>query len=503
MTTAALTPIAPPIAASPTSPVIPPLSTYSTGTPQLDLVLGGGFPAASTTIVAGLPGTGKTILAEQFLFTNATPQAPALYLTSLSEPLEKLVRYVQQFSFFDRDRLRAAIHYQDIGEAISRDGIASLPVLVETLLVERAAAFLVVDSFKALHDLSGDTNAFRTALFDLGRVLASTGVTALLVGEYSPEEIAALPEFAVADGVVELTNRAHGMRYERTVRVHKLRGAATLPGEHSFRIGPDGLLVYPRLTGAGDPERVASDTRVSTGVTPLDAMLEGGPFEGTATLVAGPTGVGKTTLGLQFLAEGARCGEPGLLVQFQESPSQVVRLFRNLGVDAVALAGDGLITTLHVTPLEINLVELLGEIRALVQRHHVRRIVVDALGDMQDAAIERDRFRAAVWTLMRFLGGSAVTGLFLAETPFRSDETARSSVTQGDVSYMADNLLLLRHQRPPRDGYDRTVEVLKSRGSPHDSAERPFLIDSTGWVVSASRAAPAVSSDAPAGSVAA
>jgi len=160
---------------------------HSTGAAALDLVLGGGLLPASTTVVAGLPGTGKTVLAEQFLFANASADTPALYLSTLSEPLEKLVRYLQGFSFFDPALLPGAIHYQDIGAAMSQRGVEALPTIVEELVAEREAAFLVIDSFKALHDLSADPVAFRVALFELARVLNTAGVTALLVGEYGAD----------------------------------------------------------------------------------------------------------------------------------------------------------------------------------------------------------------------------------------------------------------------------------------------------------------------------
>ena len=175
---------------------------YTTGVDALDLVLGGGLPAGSTTIIAGLPGTGKTVLAEQFLFANATEATPALYLTTMSEPLEKIIRYLQRFSFFDPERLPSAIHYQDIGQVIRTRGIEALPLVVEELIADHGAVFVVIDSLKATHDLCRDPVAFRIALFDLGRVLTAAGTTALLVGEYGPTDIATLPEFAVADGVV-------------------------------------------------------------------------------------------------------------------------------------------------------------------------------------------------------------------------------------------------------------------------------------------------------------
>lgn len=451
---------------------------YSTGSPALDAVLGGGLQAGSTTVVAGLPGTGKTILAEQFLFANAADERPALYLTTLSEPLEKTVRYLQRFSFFDPARLPGAIHYQDVGQTIRDRGIAALPELIEELVARWGAAFVVVDSFKALHDLSPEPVAFRAALFDLARVFTAAGTTALLLGEYGSAEIASLPEFAVADGVVELANRTHGVRDERTVRVHKLRGAAPLPGEHSYRITGDGLQVFPRLVGDAVRQASYRDERIPSGVPGLDVLLGGGVWRGATTLVAGPTGVGKTMLSLRFLLAGAEAGEPGVLVSFQETPASLRRVLDGFGVGAREMEARGLLRILYVPPLELDMVELFGQIQRLVGETAARRIVVDALGDLHEAALDRSRFRALIWSLVQHLRLVGVTGMLLLETRF--DNALIDAAGQGEVSYLADNMLVLRYERPLPEGYDRVLEVVKTRGSGHVPGPRPFSIAADG-----------------------
>lgn len=458
------------------------LPAHTTGSPALDRVLGGGVPSASTTIVAGLPGTGKTTLAEQILFANASEHLPALYLTTLSEPLAKTVRYLQRYAFFDPSMVPGVIHYQDIGEAIRTRGIAVLPELVEDLVIERGASLLVIDSFKALHDLAPDPSAFRAALFDLGRVLTASGVTAMLLGEYNAAEIASLPEFAVADAVVELSNRSHGVRDERVIRVHKLRGAAYLPGEHTFRITEGGIEVFPRLVGAEVAQAGFAEEQVPTGVPGLDELMDGGPWRGGATLVAGPTGIGKTMLGLRFLLTGIEAGEPGLLVSFQESPRRLARLLRGFGADLEDLERRGLLRVVYLAPLEIDLVELFGHVTEVMRQGHARRLVIDALNDMEEAAVDRGRFRATLWSYWQYLGLHGATGLFLVETPLEH-QTLLPTGSAG-VSYMADALILLRYLEDPSGPTDRVLRVLKTRGSEHDPRPHAFQMTAAGPLIS-------------------
>jgi circadian clock protein KaiC len=452
---------------------------YTTGNAPLDAVLGGGIPSGSTTILAGLPGTGKTILAEQFLCANATKDAPALYLTTFSEPMERVVHYLQGFSFFQPDLVPDAIRYLDIGQQVREHGIDQLGGFVEQLLLELTPSIIVIDSFKALRDMVEDPREFRLAIFDLARVISALGVTAILVGEYTSLDISTLPEFAVADAIIEMINRPRGIRDERAVRVHKLRGAAHIGGEHSFRISTAGLEVFPRLMGTEDRLDAAFEERLASGVSELDRLLGGGLRRGSSTLVAGPTGVGKTMLALTYLLEGARRGEPGVLVSFQESPSNLRRYAAGFGADLGRLEDEGLLRVIYVSPLELDLVELFAWVRDAIEEKGSRRVVVDALNDMLEAAIDRSRFRAAVWSLGQYLAVHGVTGVLLMETPFGQVDISVSA--QMDLSYMADNIILLRYTPP--DSYGRTVQVLKTRGSDHDPRSHPMRISAGGMEI--------------------
>ena len=298
----------------------------SSGNREADHILGGGFPSNSINIVMGHPGSGKTIFAEQLIFHNAGDDRPILYFTTLSEPLAKVVRYLQGFSFYDENKLGTQVIYEDVGPQLSKDGATALIPLLEEAIRTLSPKIIVIDSFKAVHDLAPAAADRRRMVYDMTALLSAYGTTAFLLGEYTEDDILIYPEFAVADGIVEMSRRRLGNRDERYFRVYKLRGSQYLEGAHAFRITDTGLDIYPRLVSPKLPAGyVPATERLSLGVPGLDEMLDGGVWRGTTTLLAGPSGAGKTTIGLQFALEGAQKGEPTLYMNFQENPTQLSR----------------------------------------------------------------------------------------------------------------------------------------------------------------------------------
>ncbi|RYE75608.1 MAG: hypothetical protein EOO74_09780, partial [Myxococcales bacterium] len=260
----------------------------SSGNEQIDLILGGGFPANSVNVIMGLPGTGKTILVEQLLFHNATSERPALYLTTLSEPLAKVIRYLQNFSFFDESKLGDAVQYEDIGERLNQEGVEALLARVREALLDRPPSILVIDSFKVLHDLEPSARLLRRLTHELAALLSACDTTAFLLGEYTDAHIATLAEFSVADSIVQLSRNASNRRDERFIRVHKLRGSGYREGIHSFRIGSGGLEVFPRLVSPRTPDDYrAVVEKLSVGTPGLDELMGGGVERGSCTVVMG------------------------------------------------------------------------------------------------------------------------------------------------------------------------------------------------------------------------
>jgi circadian clock protein KaiC len=452
----------------------------STGNPQADLVLGGGLPTNSINIVMGQPGTGKTVFAEQLLFRNAAPGRPIVYVSTLSEPMSKMVSYVQRFSYFDETKLGTEILYDDIGPLLASDGPAALVPWLSALIKRLSPKLIVIDSFRSIHDLASSLPETRRMVSDLAGLLSAYDVTVLLLGEYTMEDIDRYPEFAVSDSIIQLARQSLGTRDERYLRVLKLRGSSYREGQHAFRITNDGIQLYPRLISPrGATTYVPRLERASTGVPGLDAMLDGGVWAGTTTLVVGPTGSGKTTVAIHFALEGVARKEPTLYVNFQENPAQLARSFANRGVDLSTAGEDGL-EFMYVSPVELQIDSIVVGIFERIKGGTIRRVVIDAVGDLVTAASDSQRLHDYLYSLVQHFAVNGVTSLLTFESGISADGSV--GMSEQRFSYMSDNVLAISLGGEERTR--RTIRVVKTRNSGHDPVVRQLEISSAGARVS-------------------
>jgi circadian clock protein KaiC len=450
----------------------------SSGNPQADEILGGGFPRNSINVIMGLPGTGKSLFAEQLVFANSGPDRPILYLTTLSEPLAKVVTYLQRFPFYDEAKMGTQVVYEDVGAQLADDGINALLRAVDDAIQLHSPKIIVIDSFKALHDLAPSVTELRRMLFELSGLLTAYDTTVFLVGEYSDEDARTLPEFAVADGIVQMLRNPLSTRDERFLRVLKLRGSRYFEGLHGFTITAEGLEIYPRLISPDLPEGFdLVDTRLTTGVPGLDAMLGGGLWRGSMTLIAGPTGAGKSTVALQFALEGLRHQQRSLYVNFQENPTVVARSMRNLGVTLEDARSRGMYLT-YASPVELQIDSLIVTLFQLIAAEKIERVVIDAVGDLLMASSDTQRLHNYLYALTQQFAVGGVTSILTFEADGVAHH-AKTSAPGGEFSYMADNIVMLGTD--VEDGeMRRTISVRKSRGTEHDMRVRPLLITAAG-----------------------
>jgi circadian clock protein KaiC len=450
----------------------------ASGNQQLDAILGGGFPAHAINLVVGPPGSGKTILAQQYVFHNASPERPAVYLTTVSEPLEKVLRYGQTMAFFDPAAVGRAVFYEDVGELLGTKGLSGVLERIDALVKEHRPGMLVVDSFKALSFYAADQGEFRRFLHSLSGRLSAFPVTSLWLGEYDRAELTTAPEFAVADAIVSLSSDRASQRELRVLQVLKLRGSGFLSGTHAYRLSAAGIEVFPRLADPVDPAAYPLPTeRISSGIPVLDAMLTDGYWPGVATLVAGPSGAGKTLMGLHFVVSGARRGEPGIIASLQENPTQLERVAQGFGW---SLAEDG-IELLYRSPVDLYIDQWVYELLAAIERTGARRVLIDSLGDLAFAAGDQMRYREYLYSLVQRCSRLGVSLLMTYELPELFQLIRLSEV---GVSHVSDNVVVLqylRHQSELR----RTLTVLKTRASLHQPQVREFTITPEGITLQA------------------
>lgn len=453
------------------------MDRITTGSRQLDLILGGGLPANAIHIVMGGPGSGKTILAEQLAFANATRERPALYLTTVSEPLPKLLGFLQEYGFADTSKVGTEVVYGSIGEALAEHPEQLTEIVAERVEKLRPSV-VVIDSFKAVADLMPDLRSWRRALDDLAGYLSSYRATTLWVGEYVAEMHARLPEFAVADGVIELSREQQGSRDFRFLRILKLRGSDFLDGLHALRIGRRGLRVFPRLrTPQIAPDYAPVEERISSGVAGLDAMIGSGLLRGSTTVLAGGSGAGKTVLAIQFLRAAALRGEPALLLTFEENPVQIARVVARLDWDGEELLASGALGVWFCSPVELQIDTIVGELFERIERDRIRVIVIDGVADLASTANDPLRLRDYLFAMVQHFAVKNVTVLLTVDNAMMGT----LPLDHPGVAYLGDNLVVLETQQS--EELTRTVRVMKTRGSAHDPRRRLVTIAPGGMVV--------------------
>jgi len=463
-----------------------PIRPLPTGVPGLDEILGGGLPEYSFNILAGAPGSGKTTLAHQIMFANATPEEPALYFTVLGEPAIKMLRYQQQFTFFDQSKLDGAVRFFNLSQLVlEKDLAAVLEAIIKE--VERASAkIVVVDSFrtvvrKALANAS--EMELQSFVQRLALHLTSWQATTFLLGEYVESELRDNPVFTVADGLFWLNQSVERNSIVRKMQLMKLRGQESVPGLHTFRITERGLQTFPRTFGLTDhkSEHVKGRRRLSIGVPELDSLMGGGVPEGDSLLVAGPSGAGKTVLGIQFIADGLERGEPGIVAMFEELPDEFMQRAASFGFDLDKHVKDGSLKLIYLRPLDLSVDETVHEIVNAVREIGCKRLVIDSLVGFEMALAPdfRADFRESLY---RMIGALTRLGVTIVSTVEVEENFTSMGLSNFTISFLADDIVRMRYASI--NGQLRKIMmVVKMRRSQHSIDMYAYEVTSRGLVI--------------------
>lgn len=443
----------------------------------MDAVLGGGIPLYSVNLICGAPGSGKTVLTHQMLFHNATEEKKALYITTLSEPTVKVVRYQQQFSYFDPEAVGRRVFLADIGEELRAHGLEGAMRRILDLVREHRPALVAIDSFKAIHDLAPSPQEHRRFVYELAVRMAGWRCTTLLVGEYAREQIAQEPEFAVADGVLWLEQVSAPEGPRRFIEVLKMRGTSFLPGRHSMRITSDGIEVFPRIPPMEAAAGMEGEELVKTGLDEVDEILGGGLPRGSCILLSGEAGTGKTILSLQFLWNGAtKFGERGLMFLYEEPLPQVLEMARNFGWDFERLEREGLCKIVPESVVDLDIDRHMFEVGRMLSETRARRVVFDSISALFHPFSDRPGLIfEKLAQLIRAVKAHGATAFLVSRVPSGEEGLSRFGAEES----LCDGIIVLRIRE---EGHKRrrTFEVYKLRTSAHVMGEHRMIIGPEG-----------------------
>lgn len=459
------------------------LKRLPSGVPGLDAIMDGGIPEFSFNIIAGSPGCGKTTFAHQFMFENATVESPALYITVLGEPAIKMLRYQQQYSFFDAEKMNTAIKFINLSEIILEKKWDAILAEIVRMVEEVKPAIVVVDSFRTVERKPSDSQLELSFFIQrLALHLASWQATTFLLGEYVEAEMRDNPVFTVADGLIWLYQVAERNSVVRKLQIVKMRGVGSVPGMHTFRITDDGLQAFSRTLGLTRRKEIVRGQRlISTGIVELDKMMNGGIPEGDSVLIAGSSGTGKSLIATQFINEGLKLGEKCIIAVFEERPTDYTARAMSFGLDFKTPQEDGRLTIIYLRPLDLSVDETLQELLAAVEKIDAKRLVIDSIAGFEMALAPgfRTDFRESLYRMIASLTGSGVTVLSTVEV---KESMQSLDFSQYAISFLTDDIIRLRFVEIDAQ-LRRILMVLKMRGNNHSKDIREYEITEEGLIV--------------------
>ena len=453
------------------------LERVPTGVAGLDRILDGGLLGGGVYIIEGDPGTGKTILANQICFSHVAAGGRVAFLTLLAESHTRMLQHLQPMTFYREEAIPDRFYYVSGFRILESEGLKGIIDLLRREIKGHQASLLVLDGFATTEESASSPREFKKFIHEVQSHAAALECTVLLLTNGSERAIS--PEYTMVDGVIHLEDTLFEQRSERTLQIAKFRGSDFLDGRHPFRITTRGLEIFPRVETAFAVPSVRdeySPRRQSTGVPTLDAILGGGLLAETSNGLYGPTGIGKTTLGLQYVAQSS-AAEPGVFFGLFESPERLRARAQTLGIDLRGLERRGAAEIIWYPQGEQILDELGHRMVEAVQRRGVKRLFVDGYGALVQSATRPERMTRFLSTLGNELRALKATLIMSMES--RNVMGTATELPSEGLSSLLEGLILLRYTEL-EGRVRRLVSVTKLRDSAFDPGLREFEITSRG-----------------------
>jgi circadian clock protein KaiC len=448
-----------------------------------DEISHGGLPMGRTTLASGTSGTGKTLLAVQFLYHGIKYfDYPGLFVTFEESPID-IMQNAYSFGW-DLQALieQGKLYILDASpdpegqEVVGNFDLSALIERIQYAVTKYKAKLVSIDSVTAVFQQYEAASVVRREIFRLVARLKLLGVTSIMTTE-RVEEYGAVARFGVeefvSDNVVILRNVLEGERRRRTVEILKLRGTTHMKGEYPFTITNDGINIFP--LGAMRLTQRSSNARISSGVKTLDEMCGGGFFKDSIILATGATGTGKTLLVSKFLEEGCRGSERAILFAYEESRAQLSRNASSWGIDFEEMERKGLLKLLCSYPESAGLEDHLQIIKSEISEFKPSRIAIDSLSALA-RGVTNNAFRQFVIGVTGYAKQEEITGFFTNTT---DQFMGAHSITESHISTITDTIIMLQYVEIKGE-MSRAINVFKMRGSWHDKGIREYTISQDG-----------------------
>ena len=457
------------------------------GVPHLDKILFGGFPQNSITVVGGIPGAGKTTLVQQICFHNASPERKVLFFQTLSEPTAKTLRYLQQFSFFDADKIEnGSVELVDLGGLMRSKGLEQVPAKIIEHLKRVRPSIVVIDSFKVFSDLASNKEELRKFAYEVAINLMAWECTGFLLGEFSVEELQANPLSSIVDGIVLMQAKEISGEQQRFIQVMKMRGTDHAREEFPFVLNVEGIEIYPPrviLKDEASVDKKKPATRKKLGIASLDKLLGPGILAGSSLLVSGMAGTGKTILSLEAIYRGAKdFNENGIFFSFLETKENLLSTARELGWDLEREIKRGKIEIIHIPQSSILVERDILLMSDHIEKMQAKRVAIDSVSVFLHKVTDPSIMREKIYQLTSLVRKADAIGFFSTDIPYGSSHLSRFGVEETVV----DGIILLTaaEERFTRGRY---LEIYKLRNTNHQNGRYALQIKKGGITVSASK----------------